>query len=982
MKEFVSNQKYWKSLEQLEADPEFQNYWQAEFSGASEEGQTNSVSRRKFLTLMGASFALAGLANCRRPVENIVPYVVPPEEAVPGVPIDYHTAMPFGNSAYGLTISSFDGRPIKIEGNPLHPSSLGATNAFLQSEILVLYDPDRSTSVLKEKKPDTWEHFVAFLQTLRDQLFINGGEGMAVISRSSSSPTLVRLQGLFKKSFPQSRWVVYDPVSDEHIYKGLKSATGKSLLPIYHFVKARVIAALDSDFLAMESENIRHARQFADGRRISSPEDVMNRLYVVEGALSLTGSMADHRLRLPNSRVATFAAALALTLNDLNFFVAGTEELDVAIKQEVDQKWLKALAHDLITNAGECLVITGRSQSIAVHALVLSINRTLGNIGKTVEYREATSDLLPDASELAKLKYDVDQKKVDTLIVLGGNPLYDASIVIDFSKIENTIHLSSYVDETSRQSTWHIPQTHFLEEWGDVSSIDGVLSITQPLIEPLYGGKSDVELLHLLATGQDIRGYDLVRETWKELLPKPEWESAWRRVLHDGIYEAAVTFVNPEILEEGVTNALKYYPAETALPSKERLDLVFKPSSHVYDGRYTNNGWLLENPDPITKLTWDNAALMSPLTAKELGLKNNDVVRIALGEKEALLPVWQVPGQADNTITVQFGFGRSVAGHVGNRVGVNVYPLRSTVNSFIELGAVIAKTRQRHELASTQDHGGMEGRPIVREATLDEFQHHPKFAKKMVEHPPLKSLWKEYTYDKGYQWGMIIDLNTCIGCGACTVACQSENNIPIVGKKQVLNGREMHWIRIDRYFTGDPNDPQLVHQPMACQQCEMAPCESVCPVSATVHDSEGLNLMVYNRCVGTRYCSNNCPFKVRRFNFFNYYKHVQEIEKLQKNPNVTVRSRGVMEKCTYCLQRIVQAKEKAKQEGRPLGDFQTACQQVCPTRSITFGNILDPDSAVAKLKQDPREYGVLSELNLKARTTYLAKIRNPNPELA
>lgn len=984
MKTIITNKEYWKSLEQLDADPEFQKFLRDEFPGVADEGQSDVVTRRKFLTLMGASFAMAGLAGCRRPVEKIVPFVVSPEEAVPGVPVDYRTAMPFGNGAHGLTVRSFDGRPIKIEGNPLHPSTMGATNAFLQAEILGLYDPDRSILVLKENKPGTWEEFIVFWQPLFSQFLVNSGEGMAVISCPSSSPTLIRLQGLFKRSFPKSRWVVYDPVSDEQIHIGVKAATGRNLLPVYHIENAKVIAALDSDFLALESESVRHGRQFADSRRIHFPEDGMNRLYVVESALSLTGSMADHRLRLPSSRVANFAAALALTLNDLNFFAAGTEELDASIRQTVDQKWLKALAQDLIAHAGECLVIAGRSQSIAVHALVLSINKALGNIGKTVEYREATGDLLPDASELAKLKYDVDQKKVNTLIVIGGNPLYDASITIDFAKIENTIHLSTYVDETSQQSTWHIPQTHFLEAWGDVSSIDSVLSVTQPLIQPLYDGKSDVELLHLLATGQDRRGYELVRETWQEILPQTDWESAWRRVLHDGVFSAPVTIVVPEILGEGVMRALKYYPVETVPPSKERLELVFKPSSHVYDGRYANNGWLLENPDPITKLTWDNAALVSPLTAQELGLKNNDVVRISIGEKAALLPVWLVPGQADHSVTVQFGFGRKAAGHVGNRIGENVYTLRSTVNSYIELGSVLAKTGKRRELASTQEHGSMEGRPIVREAVLEEYRRHPEFAKEMVEHPPLKSLWTEFTYDKGYQWGMIIDLNTCIGCGACTVACQSENNIPIVGKKQVANGREMHWIRVDRYFSGDQNDPQLVHQPMACQHCEMAPCESVCPVSATVHDSEGLNLMVYNRCVGTRYCSNNCPFKVRRFNFFNYYTKVWEVEKLQKNPNVTVRSRGVMEKCTYCLQRISQAKEKAQQEGRPVqdGDFQTACQQVCPTRSITFGNILDPDSAVAKLKKDPREYGVLSELNLKARTTYLAKLRNPNPELA
>ena len=982
MKDMRNDNVYWRSLGQLNGDPQFQKYVDAEFPEAAQV-TGDGLSRRKFLSVMSASLALAGLANCRRPVEKIVPYVVAPEEAVPGIPVDYRTVMTRDVGALGLTVRSFDGRPIKIEGNPAHPSSSGATDAFAQAEILNLYDPERATGCRRHNQVAAWEEFLAEWQGMRNQFSLDGGKGLAVISRSESSPTFKRLYRAFQKAFPNSRWVVYEPVSDELIFKGIKAATGKTLLPVCHIDRAKVIVALDADFLGLESESVRYVGQFADGRRLESPGDEMNRLYVIEGALTLTGSNADHRLRLPSSRIAAFAQALALKLGELGLTVIGAEAIDAARVTGLDEKWLNAVARDLIAHAGESLLLAGRGQSIAVHALVAAINQALGNLGKTIEYREVDGELLPDAQELAKLKYDIDRQNIQALIILGGNPAYDASVPIDVSNIAFSVHISPTLDETSLGTTWHIPQAHFIETWGDACSIDGTLSIAQPLIRPLFDGKSAVELLHALITGTDVAAYDLVRETWRDILPKANWEEAWRRTLHDGIFKVEPNLTAPSVLSEGVRTALAYYPVTDKPPSAEELELIFKPSSHAYDGRYAGNAWLLENPDPITKLTWDNAALMSPKTAQALGLSNHDVVRVTVNEKYTLLPVWITPGQADYTIVVDFGFGRR-NGAVAAGVGANVYALRSTVNSFIERSVKVEKTGKRHELASTQDHGSMQGRPIIREATLEHYRRHPNFAHEMVEHPPLQSLWREHQYDQGYQWGMIIDLTTCIGCGACTVACQSENNIPVVGKLQVGKGREMHWMRIDRYFTGTEEDPQVVHQPMACQHCEMAPCEGVCPVSATVHDREGLNVMVYNRCVGTRYCSNNCPFKVRRFNFFNYNKKPKEIEKLHKNPNVTVRARGVMEKCTYCLQRINEAKEKAKQEGRALrdGDVLTACQQVCPTRSITFGNILDSTSAVVRRKQQARSYGVLSELNLKARTTYLAKVRNPNPELA
>lgn len=979
-----SHKTYWRSLDQLQDTPEFQKFLESEFPDVAEEGKHDGLSRRKFLTLMGASFALAGLASCRRPVEEIVPYVVPPEEIIPGIPLEYRTTMPIRTGAIGLNVRAYDGRPIKIEGNPQHPSSRGASNAFVQAEMLNLYDPDRSKSLLQDGAERTWEEFVVYWRELYTRVLDTNGEGVAVLSPSFSSPTLTRLADEFKRTFQEARWVTYDAVSDENSFKGIKAATGRFLIPNYRFDAARVILSLDSDFLFLESENVANAYNFAQGRRVQSTQDEMNRLYVVESGLSLTGSMADHRLRLPSHHIYAFTVALALKLGELGVEISGIDAIDAAALPDFDPKWLTAVAQDLLATNGQSIVIAGRNQPIAVHALLVAINQALGNHNTTIQYLPVNEEYLPDASELAKLKYDIDTNAISTLIVLGSNPVFDAPMEFDFSKLSESIHLSSHVTETSLQCHWHVPQAHFLESWGDAQAATGTQSVIQPLIEPLHGGKAIVEFLNLLATGRDESGYDVVRTTWQNILPRRTFEQDWQRVLHDGLLaQNETSFIVPFVQASGIRTALQYYPVTVETLSKNHLEIQFKPSSHVFDGQYANNAWLLENPDPITKLTWDNAALMSPQTAEDLNVENNDVITIHLNDKTIELPVWIVPGHADFCLTLPLGFGRQAAGHVGNGIGVNTFKLRSSANTFIEVGATVSKTSRRYKLASTQDHGSMEGRPLVLEATLSDFKQHPEFAKEAVEHPPLKSLWKEHKYEQGYQWGMVIDLNACIGCGACTIACQSENNIPVVGKEQILFGREMHWLRVDRYFEGDTEAPHVVYQPMACQHCEMAPCEGVCPVAATVHDSEGLNLMVYNRCIGTRYCSNNCPFKVRRFNFFNYTKDKEHVEKMSQNPNVTVRSRGVMEKCTYCLQRLSEAKHRAKQEGREVndGEVKTACQQVCPTNAITFGNILDPESQVSKLKQQQREYQVLVEYNLKTRTSYLAKLRNPNPEL-
>lgn len=979
----LKNKQYWRSLDQLDGTAEFARFLATEFPTCAQEAAGDHLPRRKFLGLMGASMALAGLVNCRRPVEKIIPHVIQPEDRVPGMPVEYNTTMPFGNSAYGLTIKTFDGRPVKIEGNPAHPSTFGRSNAFMQAETLNLYDPDRSKSVLFDGAERRWDDFVVAWREIYQQHLSTRGAGLAVISGAFSSPTLSRLAKEFLRTFPRARWIVYDPITDENIYKGLKAATGRELFPHYQFENAKVIVALDADFLLLESESLKAARGFAEGRKIISENDSMNRLYVVESGLSVTGAMADHRLALPSSQVGAYAAALAMRLKELGLDIAGCDNISPAIVQKFDKKRLLAIAQDLLAHFGESIILAGRTQSIAVHALIPAINSALGNVGVTVNYRLKEDEFTADANELALLKSDIDNGLLTTLIILDGNPVYDAPITLNIKKIAHSIHLSDRVNETAQLVTWHIPAAHFLESWGDTIAIDGTKSIIQPMLEPLFGGKSAVEVLNLLATGEDARGYDIVRTTWQSLLPRRDFENSWRQILHDGFAPSDPKAIIPYVQSRGVQTALDYYPVEAPLPTKESLEVVLLPSSQVFDGRYANNGWLLENPDPLTKLTWDNAALINPQTAAALDLQKNDFVRLTVSNKSITLPVWIMPGIADFVITIALGFGRNAAGRVGNGVGVNAFKLRSQANSYIIGGVTADKTPGIYQFASTQDHGSMQGRPLVREASLDAYREHPKFAQEMVEHPPLKSLWKEHQYKDGYQWGMAIDLNACIGCGACTVACQSENNIAIVGKEQVAKGREMHWIRLDRYFEGDPDNPRVVHQPIACQHCEMAPCEGVCPVAATVHDAEGLNVMVYNRCVGTRYCSNNCPYKVRRFNFFNYIKDYAETIKMAQNPNVTVRARGVMEKCTFCLQRINEAKLNAKRQSREIrdGEVKTACQQACPTNAIKFGNILDAESEVARAIQNNRNYGILSELNLKTRTSFLAKLRNPNPNV-
>jgi len=960
------NETYWRSLGELEGSEEFREHLTREFpEGASELPE--GVTRREMLMLLGASLSLAGLASCRRPVEKIVPYVGAPEEIVPGVPRRYATTMPFGRSAYGLVVESHEGRPTKIEGNELHPATLGRSSVRMQAAILGLYDPDRMKQVIKDGKPASWADFVAAWGELEKTHLADEGASLALLTESFASPTRARLAAMFRARFPKARYAVYEAVSDESALAAVRSASGAPVQPVLHLEQASVILALDADPLGNDPEDVRQIAGYTAGRRSGIGGGGMSRLWSVESAYTLTGAMADHRLALRSSAIPALVAALGDRVAGRPASVPG-----------VEPAWLDALAKDLSGSRGRSLVIAGNGQPAAVHAAVFALNETLGNVGATVTYHEPADAALPSRASLSGLATAMAGGSVSTLVILGGNPVYDAPADLDFAgamkKVATTITLATHHDETARASTWAIPRAHFLETWDDARAIDGTASIVQPLILPLFGGRGATEVLGVLATGKDTPGHDLVSETWKPVLGEAGFEKRWNRLLHDGVHPGS------QVPAVGAQAAIsRVLESETG---GEGIDVVFRASPYLHDGRFANDGWLQELPDPVTKLTWDNPALVSTALAKSLGVTDGELVTVGVRGRSLTLPATIVPGQADGTVVLTLGYGRQGTGRIADGVGASAYAVRAAEAPGFDRGT-IARAEGSALLSRTQEHGSMEGRPVFREATLEEYAKNPKFAEEAVEVPELESMWKEKSYDHGHQWAMTIDLNSCVGCNACVVACQSENNVPIVGKEQVRRAREMHWIRVDRYFSGAPERPRMVFQPIPCMQCENAPCEQVCPVAATVHDDEGLNVMVYNRCIGTRYCSNNCPYKVRRFNFFNYTKDTPEILKLAQNPDVTVRSRGVMEKCTYCTQRINAAKLDAKMAGRALadGDVKTACQQACPADAIQFGDLRNPQSQIVRMKGDPRNYALLAELNSKPRTTYLAKLRNPHPDL-
>ena len=1052
-----AGRQYWRSLDQLADTPEFKQWLEREFPASASE-PSDAISRRHFVKIMSASFLLGGvgLTGCRRPVETVQPFARMPEDYIYGVPQYYATALPTHGSAIPLVVKSSDGRPTKIEGNAEHPDSNGGTDLFAQGSLLDLYDPDRAMRCTRNGTDVTSAAALDFLSQLSTRLAANQGQGLAFLVEPSSSPSRVRLQNLLSQRLPQARWFSHEAVALDRPRAAAVLAFGKAVSPCCRLAKAKVILSLDCDLLGAEGDAHRSIREFARGRKLAKASDPMNRLYVMESLMTLTGANADHRLRLPAGAVLPVSAALAAAVLK-QAPVAGSEAIAESLARLADagalraigqaveatdaawlEKWIQGCAEDLLAAKANSVVVAGHRQPVAVHLLALALNTALGSVGASAD---APLQLLdwPEAKagSIQELAKALQSGGVETLVIVGGNPVYSVPADLDWARTQRLaktlVRMGYYEYETFPVCDWHFPAAHYLESWGDARTADGTLTAIQPLIEPLFGGFTELELLARLGGLETFSSYAVVRETFKSLSGESGFEEAWKKFLHFGFTKLGALAATEAKYDWGKAAGLLDATSLAARPSRESLEVVFHRDYSLDDGRYNNNGWLQELPDPITKISWDNAVLVSYRTAKELALKNQDVVEVALGGGTVRGPIWIQPGMADFSLGLALGYGRERTGRVGRQAGFNAFPLKTTAADHIAAGAKLRAVGSTYPLSVTQEHWSMEGRPIIREAALKHYRENADFVKEMDrETPPSTRPLYPNPLDRLkatalHQWGMSIDLNACVGCSACVLACQSENNIPIVGKEQVGRGREMHWIRIDRYYTADPvkkadhsvlsgdskqpqeswiQSPQVAIQPMLCQHCEAAPCENVCPVNATVHDDEGLNVMVYNRCVGTRYCSNNCPYKVRRFNYFDYNKRpIQnhqlylgplakkpadewELMKLVRNPDVTARMRGVMEKCSYCLQRIEQAKiaQKIKAGASadvvvPDGTIQTACQQACPAEAIVFGNVADPNSHVSQIKKHERTYQVLEFLSTKPRTTYLAKIRNPNPRM-
>ena len=1059
---------YWRSLEELAGTREFQEALHQEFPAAASLWD-DGVSRRSFLKVMAASLALAGLNGCfyKKPQGEIVPATRSPEESIPGRPIYFATAMPFDGYARGVLVASNEGRPTKIEGNPDHPASLGATDVFMQASILDLYDPDRARNVLISGRISRWSEFT---QTLRDRLeqLRGSGQGLRLLTGVITSPTLAAQIQEFRTQYPQAVWHQYDPVRSPGV-DGRSRAFAEPVNTAYDFSKAGVIVSFDCDFLIREPGSVRYARQFSDGRRIRRQQMKMNRLYVAEGTMTVTGSVADHRLCLRPSQIEPLVRALARQLG-----VAETSGGGSALSAE-QLAWARAASEDL-RHPGEegsatarSLVIAGESQPPAVHALVHLINQKLGNIGQSVYYTDAVE--VTGAQSLKQLVSDMAGGAVDTLLIVGGNPAYDAPRDLPFVQALKdlsarmsggnfaalTAHLATHYDETSYLCQWHLPEAHWLEAWGDVRAYDGTVSLIQPLIAPLYDGRSACEVMEAVLGRFDRPGIEILRDHWRQQI-KGDFEPWWVESLQKGfIADTALPPREPPALRDGVSNdrpGNSSSPGSTApSPNPEPrtlnpCEVSFQPDPCAWAGQFANNAWLQELPKPFTKLTWGNAALISVPMAEKLGtngrpLRDGDIVRLRWREWELTVPVMLVAGQADELVTLQLGYGRSQGGRLltyddGSPRGYNAFAFRPSDSPWGFNEVQIEATGQHRMLVTARNHHAMAAHPdmpginpklkpqviaasgdsredltlhnrnLIRTATIQQLRENPECIEDLeVEKKPLLSLYPGWDYQQGLQWGMVIDQTACIGCNACIVACQAENNIPVVGQEEVSRQREMHWIRIDSYFTGSLQSPQVFHQPVTCMHCENAPCEYVCPVGATTHSDEGINEMTYNRCIGTRYCSNNCPYKVRRFNFLLYSDYAEDSRSLQYNPDVTVRSRGVMEKCTYCIQRINRTRIEMEQQTLALKELarrapseaerqrltqeaeqtarqivrtlQTACQQACPTEAIVFGDIRDPGSAVAQLKHEPTNYVLLKELTTVPRTSYLARFTNPSP---
>lgn len=971
----TNGKKYWRSLEEIAETEEFQDFLKHEFPAGADQW-LNPVGRRNFLKLMAASFALGGLAACSPTRgEKIVPYVREPEKIVSGKPLFFATSMELSGAALGLIAESHMGRPTKIDGNPDHPANLGGTDVFAQASVLNLYDPDRAQAIKQAGLVSSWPAFFDALTRELETVRANQGAGLRILTQAITAPSVIDQMESILQDFPQAQWIQYEPINRDSAREGANLAFGEDVNTIYRFDQADVVVSLDANFTQFGPANVRYAREFTDRRRVRENRTEMNRLYVAESTPSATGTFADHRLPLSSVQIESFARALAAELG------VGVESPPEGSLSEVPEDWIPAIARDLQANTGRSIIIPGDYQSPAVHALAHAMNDLLGNIGRTVVYTEPLeSGSVGQTESLIELANDMANDRVETIIIIEANPIYDAPADLRFAenlrRVPFRVYQGLYENETSVLCEWQIPLSHYLETWNDPRAFDGTVSLTQPLVEPFYDSRSPQQMLAAVLGSSTASTYDIVREYWSNELDTDNFEETWQKALHDGFLP------DTELPGIEVSADVGQLPAAPE-PESGNLEISFRPDSSVWDGRFGNNGWLQELPKPVSKLTWGNAAILSPVLAEQLGVVSEDLVELEYRGRSIVAPVWVQPGQAPNTVTVALGYGHSSIGQVGNGVGFNAYEIRTSDNPWSGLGLEVRPGGGQLRLASTQTHYNMEGRELVRTGTVEHFREDPEFIHHGEHHDLSElSLYPGWTYDS-YAWGMAVDLNTCNGCNACVVACQSENNIPVVGKEQVLVGREMHWMRIDSYFEGELENPDMMNQPMMCQHCEQAPCELVCPVNATVHDAEGLNVMVYNRCIGTRYCSNNCPYKVRRFNFLQYSDQTTESLKGQRNPDVTVRVRGVMEKCTFCVQRISNARITAKVEGRRIqdGEVVTACQAACPTKAIVFGDINDPNSEVSQWKAEPHNYEILAELGTRPRTSYLAKLRNPNPEL-
>jgi MoCo/4Fe-4S cofactor protein with predicted Tat translocation signal len=1006
---------YWRSLNQLESTPEFAELVAKEFpDGPGPENKWSESTRRRFLQIMGASVALGSVSSCRWQKGYIAPMADRPEGWVPGKPRHYSTCVEVDGIAQSLVVTSYAGRPTKVEGNQQNPASLGATTSQAQAGTLELCDPDRSRGPARftggVETAASWDDFKGFLKEhVRTKM--TSGEGLAVLVPTSSSPSMAAQLQRFNTTFPNATFVEFETNSRINEATGLGQLFDEPVRPTYELAGADIILSLDEDLLGGHPEQLRLNRQFAARRK---PEDgPMNRLYAVEARFTITGAAADHRLPVRAGQVAAILGAVQKELAEKHHIGSAPAGLPVGgiLADGKVHAFVATVAKDLAAHKGKCLIAPGPSQPAAVHAQAHALNMALGNRATTVEYLSTDifeTDLLSAANpaDFADLVHSMNDGKVDTLVIMGCNPVYSAPADLNFAaalaKVANKVHLGLYRDETAIECDWHLPQAHWLETWSDSMAWDGTWCVGQPMIEPLYHGKSQVEFLGMLVGRGVVEGGAYIRDTFRKEFGKDETE--WKQTVQRGFHSDSRL---PEAEQAtGQAEPLALTDLQVAA-WKEGADLeaVFHSDYTLLDGRYANSGWLQELPDPLTKLTWDNAAVVSPATAIALGVKDHDVVELELDGRLLEMAIYVMPGQALGTVGLALGYGRTAAGHVAGLgadavepVGFDTYKLRSQAKASFGDGLKLRPTGAFYQLASTQDHyiidqRGMAERgrrveELVRGGNLDTWKEQPDFVQHMVHHPPLKSLWDDFEYTEGYRWGMSIDLSTCTGCSSCTIACQAENNIPVVGKEQVFLGREMAWIRMDRYFGGDVEDPQIQNQPVGCMHCELAPCEQVCPVAATTHTSEGLNDMVYNRCIGTRYCANNCPYKVRRFNYFEFNSQVRaegnEVLKMAMNPEVTVRDRGVMEKCSYCVQRIQTARVAAHSQGKRIEDGQVtpACAQVCPSDAIAFGDLNDKSSKVRRLHDNDRAYAMLAELNNKPRTAFLAAIHNPHPDLA